>query len=191
MCECDLLTGINAVGEDLLNEWKAGLGGFQDRRGAVTVLNRAQVNLDLQRTPIAVHQARPCEGGGVALASLDPLAGVISARSAGLDGFDTLGIDDRGAGAGLASHPLAIEHDQLMVQAFPGPIITKAHEPAVRVWCGGKCSGSMRQGMPRRRTKKIALITSRICQDRCRPVLAGGGSRGARICHSSPVRSLG
>src|SRR5258707_3489397 len=86
----DLLTGVNAVSEDLLNERKAGLGRFQDRRCAVTILNRSRVNLDLQGTSIGVHQR-------MALAALDLLAGVVSARSAGFRGFDTLSVDDRRA----------------------------------------------------------------------------------------------
>ena len=56
------------------------------------------------------------------------------------------------------------------------------------VWCGGKCSGSMRQEQPPRSTKKIAFITSRIGQHRWRPVSAGGGSDGASICHSASTR---
>src|SRR3954454_21243921 len=49
----------------------------------------------------------------------------------------------------------------------------------------------MRQAQPPRSTKKIAFITSRIGQHRCRPVSAGGGSNGASICHSASIRSLG
>src|SRR5271156_2936 len=65
------------------------------------------------------------------LAALGLLAGVISARTAGLGGLDTLGVDDRGAWAGLASNALAVPHDQQMVQGFPGPVVAKAHEPAI------------------------------------------------------------
>ena len=46
------------------------------------------------------------------------------------------------------------------------------------VWCGGKCSGSTRNGQPpRRSTKKIAFINSRIGQHRRWQVSAGGGSK--------------
>src|ERR1700722_25379 len=49
----------------------------------------------------------------------------------------------------------------------------------------------MRQGQPPRSTKNSAFISSRIGHDRRRPVSAGGGSSGARSCHSASVRSLG
>jgi hypothetical protein len=54
----------------------------------------------------------------MALASFDLLSSIETAWLAGLGGLDTLAVDDRGQGAGLAPDPFAICHHECMVYPF-------------------------------------------------------------------------
>jgi hypothetical protein len=101
----------------------------------------------------------------VSLAALDLLAGVIPAWPAGLGGRCTLRIDHGGTWTGLTACPLASQHYQVMVQAFPGTVVAEAGNPAVDVWCGGSRVGSMRQGTPQRSMKNMALSAASINQN--------------------------
>ena len=70
---------------------------------------------------MALQDERPAVGvdHGVALAALDLLASVVAARATGFGRLDALAVDHRGGGAGLATRPFAVEHDEMVVDAFP------------------------------------------------------------------------
>jgi hypothetical protein len=101
-----------------------GLGHFQNRGCAVTVLNRGRLVLRFQATAICSHQ-------GVTFAALNLLGGIIVVWPAGFGGFDTLRVDDCRAGAGLASDALAVKHNQVMIRTLPGSVVSRTHESAV------------------------------------------------------------
>ena len=77
-----------------------------------------------EAAPVGVHQR-------VALAPVDLLAGVVTARAAGLGGLDALAVDDRGRGAGVAPDPFAICHHERVVYPFKAPVVAPGGEPAV------------------------------------------------------------
>src|SRR3974390_597386 len=68
---------------------------------------------------------------GVALAALDLFSGVITPGAAGFDGLDALTVDHRRRGAGLAPDPLAITHDEVMIEGFEQALAAEAQKPAV------------------------------------------------------------
>jgi hypothetical protein len=68
---------------------------------------------------------------GVALSTLDLLAGVIATRPAGFSGLDALAVDHRRRRAGLTPDPLSIAHDQMVVEAGEEALAAKAQEPAI------------------------------------------------------------
>ena len=65
------------------------------------------------------------------LASLDLLAGVVAARTAGLSRLDALAVDDCAGGAGLASGPFAIKHDQGVIYFLEEPFVSERRKPAI------------------------------------------------------------
>jgi len=77
-----------------------------------------------ERAPVGVDH-------GVALAALDLLAGVVASGTAGFDGLDALAVDHRRRRARLAPDPLAIEHDEVMVEGLEQALPAKPEEPAV------------------------------------------------------------
>ena len=102
---------------------EAGLRRLQHRWRPVAVLNRIFLHLHLQAPAIGIHH-------GVPLAAFDLRAGVAAARTARLGGLDALRVNDRAARAGVTAGSFAITHNQMMMQAFPGSVVTEAHEPA-------------------------------------------------------------
>ena len=56
----------------------------------------------------------------VALAPLDLLAGIVTARTACLGGLDALAVDHRGRRAGFSPDPFTICHHQRVVDPFKG-----------------------------------------------------------------------
>ncbi len=65
------------------------------------------------------------------LAPVDLLAGVVTAQPAGLGRLDALAVDDRARGAGFTSDPLAIRHDELVVDCLKAPIVAERRKPAI------------------------------------------------------------
>jgi len=100
------------------------MGGLQDRRRAVAVLHRRRMHLQFQGIPVGIDQS-------VTLAAIDFLAGIVAMRATRLGALDVLGIDDSGTGTGLAADTLPVSFHQLVVQAFPGAVVTKPGEPAI------------------------------------------------------------
>jgi hypothetical protein len=72
----DPLVIIGAVREHALDTRIDSAGGAQQRPAAVAILNARGMRLDQQRASVRVDQ-------GVALAAVDLLAGVVTARTAG------------------------------------------------------------------------------------------------------------
>jgi len=82
------------------------------------------MRLDYQRLSVGVDH-------GVVLATLHFLARIITARSAGLAGLDTLAVDHRRRRGSLVSGPLAVVHDEMVVDGLEQALAAKALEPAI------------------------------------------------------------
>src|SRR5204862_7352012 len=54
-----------------------------------------------------------------------------SPGTAGFDGLDALAIDRRRRGRGLPADPLAVFHDQMVVDGLEQAVATKVQEPAI------------------------------------------------------------
>ena len=73
----DLLPGISAVGEDALNEREDAPRNPQKRSAAVAILDARRMRFEHEATPVGVDER-------VALAPVDLLARIVTARAAGL-----------------------------------------------------------------------------------------------------------
>src|SRR5882672_4340186 len=82
------------------------------------------MRLEHEATPVGVDER-------MALAPVDLLARIVTARAAGFGGLDALAVDDRGRGAGVAPDPLAICHHECVVYPFEAPGVAPDGEPAV------------------------------------------------------------
>ena len=71
------------------------------------------MRLEHEAAPVGVDQR-------VALAPLDLLARIVAAGATSLGRLDALAVDNRAARAGLASDPLAIGHDQRVIDLLKG-----------------------------------------------------------------------
>src|SRR5690606_17758514 len=94
----------------------------QDGTRAVAVLDAGGVREQDQRPAVGVDE-------GVALAALDPLAGIIAARPSALAGLDRLAVDDRGRGRGFPAAALAVQHQQPVVDLLEHALVAEATEP--------------------------------------------------------------
>lgn len=135
----DALAGIGAVGEGVLDEGKAAPRCLQQGHGAVAVLNRGRVRLEYERPTVGVDHRMP-------LAALDLLAGVVTARAAGLGALHALAVDHRRRRACLAPGPLAVAHQQVMIDGREQAAVAQADEPAID---GAHRGEAVRQHAPR------------------------------------------
>jgi hypothetical protein len=87
--------GVPAVSEDTLDERKDTPRGSQQRAAAVAILDARRMGFEHEAAAVGIDQR-------VALAPVDLLAGIVTARAAGLGGLDALAVDDRGRGAAVA-----------------------------------------------------------------------------------------
>ena len=93
--------------------------GAQQRPSPVPVLDIGSVDVQLERTPVRVHE-------GVPLTALDLLARIVAARAGRLG---ALAVQHRSRWTGRASGPLAIVDKQMVVDRLPCPVIAEAGEP--------------------------------------------------------------
>ena len=105
-------------------------------------------------------------------------------RTTRFGGLDALGIDDSGAGAGMAAGSFPVSFHQLVVHACPGAFVTEAGEPAI--------SRLMRREMLRQHapgTATAQLKENRIDNLAHRPAaLAAGLGRLRELAPGSPIR---
>ena len=88
----------------------------------------------------------------VALAPINLLARIVTARAAGFGGLYALAINNRGRWAGVAPDPFAICHHKRVVYPFKAPVVAPGGEPAVDRPPGGRSLGTSRHGQPARIT---------------------------------------
>src|SRR4051812_28942546 len=79
---------------------------------------------ELDQPPVRVHQ-------GMALAPLHLLSCIVAARTASLGRLGALAVDHRRRGTGCAADPLAVLHDQVVVDLLPGAVVAEPGEPAI------------------------------------------------------------
>ena len=99
------------------------------RRTAATRHHRGpgyapDVRLEHEAAPVDVDQR-------VALAPLDLLARIVAAGATSLGRLDALAVDNRAARAGLASDPLAIGHDQRVIDLLKEAVVAELGEPTI------------------------------------------------------------
>jgi hypothetical protein len=119
--------------------------GTQKRSAAVAILDAGRMGLDDEAAAVGVDQH-------VALAPIDLLARIVTARAAGLGGLDALAVNNRGRRAGVAPDPFAICHQERVVHPFKASVVAPGGKPAVNRPHGGRSFGSRRHGQPARTT---------------------------------------
>ena len=82
------------------------------------------MRLEHEAAPVGVDQR-------VALAPLDLLARIVAAGATSLGHLDALAVDNRAARAGLASDPLAIGHDQRVIDLLKETVVAELGEPTI------------------------------------------------------------
>ena len=120
----DFLASIPAVSEEPPDEREDAARSPQKRPAAVAILDARRMRFEHEAAAVGVDQR-------MALASVDLLSRIVTARAAGLGGLDALAVDDRGRGAGVAPDPFAIGHHERVVYPFKAPVVTPGDEPAV------------------------------------------------------------
>jgi len=119
-----LVAATDAVSKQAPQPGKGGADGAEQIRAAVTVLDVGGMNG-------AGDQQAAGVGDDVALAPLDPLAGVELPRAAAFGGLDRLAIADAGVGASLSY----CQH-QVVVDALPDAVVALGLE--VVLHCGAR-----------------------------------------------------
>src|SRR5450631_1747628 len=66
-----------------------------------------------------------------ALAPIDLLAGVVTARTAGFRCLDALAVDNRSRGTGFASNAFAVRHDKSVIDPLEDAGVAPGREPAI------------------------------------------------------------
>jgi hypothetical protein len=120
----DTGTLVSGVSEGELHERPTGTRCAQQRPGAVAILDVGRMCLKLDRPAVGIHQGMP-------LAPFDLLAGIIAPHAAAFGGSDALAIHHGGGRAGFAPNPLAVAHDQMVVDDLPAAVITQPGEPTI------------------------------------------------------------
>jgi hypothetical protein len=85
------------------------------------------------------------------LAPLHLLAGVVASRAAALGGLDALAVEHRGRGRLLAADPLAISHDEQVVDRLEQAVVRYRLNQPKTVLRGGRSLGRSRPVTPPRR----------------------------------------
>src|SRR5215204_1154198 len=117
------LSGIARIREGFGDERERASRQPQDPRRAIPVLDVGWLGLQDEATPGGVDHDLP-------LAPLHLLAGVVASRAAALGGLDALAVEHRGRGRRLAADPLAISHDEQVVDRLEQALVTPSAEPA-------------------------------------------------------------
>ena len=130
-----------------------------------------------ETTPFGVNER-------MALASIDLLSSIVTARAAGLGSLDALAVNDRGRGASVAPYPFAICHHERVVYPFKAPVVAPGCKPAV--------NRPPRRQVVRQQTPRAARPHGIVAH---RPLAwpahrAGFGMCGAITRHSASVRSV-
>jgi hypothetical protein len=84
-----MLAGVSSIGEDAFDEGKDRARGLQQRATAIAVLNACRMRFEHETAPIHINER-------MTLASVDLLAGIIAAWSAGFRCLYALAIDNGG-----------------------------------------------------------------------------------------------
>jgi hypothetical protein len=164
----DPLPGVAAVRVAEFDEGPAAARRAEQRQRPVAVLHAARMGVQDQPAPVGVHHR-------VALAAHDLLARVVAARSAALGRPHALGVDHRRRRARPAPGALAVEHDEMVVQALQHAAVAQAREPAVD---RPPRREALRQQAPR--TARAQHVEDRVHDLPHRPRPAPSPTRGGR-----------
>lgn len=121
---CDTRPLIARIGGSELHERLPRTGGAHQRPGSVSVLNVAGVGLEFEHRAVRLDH-------GVALATLDLLAGIVAADASALGRLDALAVDHSRRRARFLARPPAVAHDQVVVDRLPSAVFQQLGEPAI------------------------------------------------------------
>ena len=119
----ELLAGITTIGEQVAQPRELGDDACEHKRRAVAILDIGGVDHRMDQIALGV-------GEDMALASLGLLARVIAPWPATFRGFDALTVDHPGAGRSLTANRFASNHQQVVVERLPQPVVAPRVEPA-------------------------------------------------------------
>ena len=91
-------------------------GDSQKRSAAVAILDARRMWFEYEAAPVGVDER-------VALAPVELLPRIVTARAAGPGSLDTLAVDDRRRGAGFAPDPFPICHHEGVLHPFKAPVV--------------------------------------------------------------------
>ena len=118
----------------------------------------------------------------MALSALDLLAGVVAARAAGLGRLDALAVDHRRRGRGLAANPLAILHDQMVVDGREHALAAGFLSCAGLIVVGGEPAASKRSaGGKNGRHRCVREPEGRVGIDPCPGLAREAAARGLKV----------
>ena len=82
------------------------------------------MRLEYESAPFRVDERMP-------LTSFDLLSSIVTSWPTGLGCLNALTVDNRARGAGLASDPFAIKHDQCVIDLLEASFVPKLRKPAI------------------------------------------------------------
>src|SRR5918994_6508649 len=91
----------------------------RDRRSPIAVLHVGGLRFEDESAPVHVDEGLP-------LAPLHVLASIVAVRSSALGCFDALAVKYCGRRRCIPTDPLAVGHDQMVVDTRKQPIVTPA-----------------------------------------------------------------
>lgn len=155
----------------------------QNRDGTIAILNVSRLRIKHESTSVHIDHR-------LSLAAFDLFTRIISTRTTALGGFDTLAIQHSSTWRGLAAGPLAIHHDEAVIDPREDTSVTPAAEIPENRALGRQVFRDETPGNAAPQNVKMALMISRSGQAGLRPLGAGCGRRGAITAHSASVRSV-
>ena len=118
------------------------------------------------------------------LRPFDLLAGIVAADTAALGRLDALAVDHRRGRAGLAPDPLAIAHDQVVVDRLPRAVVAQPGEPAIH---RAPRREAVRHEPPRDAAAQHVEDRVDDLAHRPRTLPAAGGLGGQEAAQGSPI----
>jgi hypothetical protein len=119
----ELVASVTAISEQVSQPREAVDDLGEQQRRAIAVLDVGGVDQGVDQIALGIGQ-------DVALATLDLLARVITARPAGFRGFDALAVDHARAGRSLAAMGFTHGHQQVVVEVPPQSVVAPQVEPS-------------------------------------------------------------
>mgnify|MGYP006867811099 CR=1 FL=1 len=115
--------GEACIGKGLRHEGKRAPRQAQDRNSTVAILDAGGLRIEDEGATVRIDY-------GLAFAAFHLLACVVATRAAGLGSLDALAVEHDRAGRGLAPGPLAVHHDETMVDFGEDAVVAETAKVA-------------------------------------------------------------